>query len=75
MRIHLQGQFVIVAAALLTVLSATGSATGHVEAHVVFTDIASDALPMMVDVRTFGVCVASLAGGSDLADIYVGNHF
>jgi hypothetical protein len=64
-----------VLAGIAAVLSAAASATGHAEAHVVFTDVASTALPMMLDVRTFGVCVASLAGGSNLEDIYVGNHF
>jgi len=74
MRICLQVQLVIIAAPLLTVLSATGSASGDVVAPVVFTNIVSAALPSVVDVRTFGVCVGELAGGDDLADIYVGQH-
>jgi len=66
-------QCMLVAAPLLTVLSATG-ATGDSERGVVFTDIANTAFPPMADVRTFGVCVGELQSGDHLDDIDVGNH-
>lgn len=67
------GEFVLMAAPLLMVLSATGASSGE-PGPGQFTDIAFTAFPALEDVRTFGVCVGEYRSGDDLDDVYFGLH-